>query len=60
MIELERLATAVWIRNREHVTDPREVAQRIHELKPHISLPDAEEADRLVTTALMLTPTPSP
>ena len=56
VIELERLATAVWIRNREHITDPREVAQRIHDLKPHISIPDAEEADQLVTTSLTLMP----
>lgn len=43
--ELERLATASWIRTQEGLTSPREVAKRLHALKPHISLTDAEMAD---------------
>jgi uncharacterized protein YwgA len=42
---LERLATAAWIRTREKIRDPDEVALRLHELKPHISLSDARQAD---------------
>jgi len=41
---LERLATAAWIRKREGVIDADQVARRLHELKPHISLAEAREA----------------
>jgi hypothetical protein len=44
--ELEPLATAVWIRTREGVVDPDDVATRLHQLKPHVALHDAENADR--------------
>lgn len=44
--ELERVATAAWIRRREKVADPRKVAQRLHELKPHVSVAEASAADR--------------
>lgn len=42
---LERLATAAWIRKREGVSDADLVDRRLHELKPHISLADARQAD---------------
>ena len=48
MLELERLATASWIRHQEYQTDPENVARRLHELKPHISLADAREADQVI------------
>jgi len=34
--DLEKLATASWIRRWEGKTDPQAVAKRLHELKPHI------------------------
>jgi uncharacterized protein YwgA len=42
---LERLATAAWIRSREGVGEPDEVARRLNELKPHIPLAEARQAD---------------
>jgi len=50
--QLERLATAAWIRTREAVEDPDEVAERLHQLKPHISLVEAREADQEVVAFL--------
>jgi hypothetical protein len=44
--ELERLASAAWIRIHEGKQDPQEVAVRLHELKPHVSIPEAERADQ--------------
>ena len=52
VVDLEKEATAVWIRNREGVVDTRKVAERMHGLKPHISTADAAVADRVVTTQL--------
>jgi uncharacterized protein YwgA len=49
---LERLATAAWIRTREGVEDQDMVASRLNELKPHISLQDARQADDEVRTFL--------
>jgi uncharacterized protein YwgA len=46
--ELERMATAAWIRTREEMTDPEEVANRLHELKPHVSPAEARKADAKV------------
>jgi len=43
--ELERLATASWIRYQERLDDPAEVARRLHFLKPHVSIVEAERAD---------------
>ena len=43
--DLERLATASWIRRQEGVTQPPEVARRLHSLKPHVSIEEAERAD---------------
>ena len=60
VIELERLATAVWIRNRDHIADHHEVALRINALKPHIKIPEAEAADQLVISTLNLMPKPTP
>lgn len=59
VVELERLATAVWIRNHDHITDHHEVARRINALKPHIKIPEAEAADQLVITTLNLMPKPT-
>jgi uncharacterized protein YwgA len=47
--DLERLASAVWIRSREGLGDSRLVAERIHQLKPHVSIADAEIADREIS-----------
>ncbi len=44
--ELERLATAAWVRSREAVTDAQEVATHVRELKPHVSLNEALQADQ--------------
>ena len=52
MLELERIATAAWIRTREKVEDPYAVAQRLNELKPHVSIEDAAKADRRVMSLL--------
>jgi hypothetical protein len=46
VVELEPLATAVWIRTREGIVQSDKVAMRLHELKPHVPLHDAENADR--------------
>jgi uncharacterized protein YwgA len=46
--DLERLATASWIRCQENVTNPAQVAERLHLLKPHVSIAEAERADREV------------
>ena len=43
--QLERLATAAWIRTRELTEDPDTVALRLNQLKPHISVKEAREAD---------------
>lgn len=50
--DLERLATASWIRHQEHVTKQADVAKRLNSLKPHISIADAERADDEITTWL--------
>lgn len=42
--ELEKLATAAWIRSQENIEETEQVAQRLHQLKPHISLPEARAA----------------
>jgi hypothetical protein len=42
--DLERIATAAWIRRREGIADTRKVAERLHQLKPHVSVADAEAA----------------
>ncbi len=43
--QLERLATAAWIRTQEGIREPDAVASRLHRLKPHVSLHQAREAD---------------
>jgi hypothetical protein len=50
--QLERLATAAWIRTRDEITDPEQVARRLHHLKPHVSLADARQADAEVQAFL--------
>jgi hypothetical protein len=58
VVELEKLATAFFITNRKPSMDLEDRAQRLVELKPHISLPDAlratEQVDRLVEKREML------
>ena len=50
--ELEPIATAAWIRVREQIDDPQYVAQRLRDLKPHISLPEVRWADKEVVKLL--------
>lgn len=50
--DLERLATASWIRYQEHATKAADVGKRLNALKPHISITDAERADAEVITWL--------
>jgi hypothetical protein len=52
--ELERIAAVVWVRSRERVWDRSQVAARVHELKPHIPVVDAQAADGLVMSSLKL------
>jgi hypothetical protein len=52
VLELERLATASWIRVRENVRSAPEVVKRLISLKPHIGAEDAEKADRDISTWL--------
>jgi uncharacterized protein YwgA len=52
VLELERLATASWIRVRESVGSSSEVVKRLISLKPHISAAEAEKADSDVSTWL--------
>ena len=42
--DLERLATAAWIRKREGVMENHKIAERLHELKPHIPIHEALRA----------------
>jgi len=53
--ELERLATAFFIAHRERIASVALRAQRLVELKPHISLPDArfacQQVDSLIERA---------
>ena len=44
ILELERLATASWIRTQEGVSDSASVAKRLHALKPQVRITDAQEA----------------
>jgi len=50
--QLERLATAAWIRTFLRIHEPEAVAQKLNALKPHIPLTDAYEADRDVIAFL--------
>lgn len=43
--ELERLATAAWIRSRENIRDTANVAARLNVLKPHVGKESAAQAD---------------
>jgi hypothetical protein len=45
VLELERIATAAWIRRCEKITESEAVAQRLNELKPHIPVVDGLAAD---------------
>jgi hypothetical protein len=44
--ELEPLATVAWIRTREGLVEPDAVVERLRQLKPHVGIREAEEADR--------------
>ncbi len=44
--QLERVATAAWIHRCERITAPQKVAERLHKLKPHVSIAEAKAADR--------------
>jgi uncharacterized protein YwgA len=50
--DLERLATAAWIRTHEEIADHEEVARRLNQLKPHIPLAEAQTADVEVLSLL--------
>jgi hypothetical protein len=50
--QLERLATAAWIRTRLGIQESDAVALKLTELKPHVSLSDALDADREVSAFL--------
>ena len=50
--DLERLATAAWIRSQENIEEAEQIAQRLHQLKPHISLDEARTACREVSQIL--------
>jgi hypothetical protein len=43
--DLERLATAAWIRINEGVAESQRIAARLNQLKPHVSLREAEAAN---------------
>lgn len=42
--DLERLSTAFYVASREGIMDPDERANRVVDLKPHVTLPDARAA----------------
>jgi uncharacterized protein YwgA len=44
VVELEKLATAFFIYNNENIEDAEEIAKRLNEIKPHVSIQDAERA----------------
>lgn len=44
VVELEKLATAFFIFNNENIEDPEEIAERLNEIKSHVSVKDAEKA----------------
>jgi len=52
--ELERLATAAWIRTHDGIKTREAVAVRLHSLKPHISLEDAMLADDTLTASKLV------
>ena len=44
VVELEKLATAFFVYNNENIEDAEEIAKRLNEIKPHVSIQDAEKA----------------
>ncbi len=50
--ELERLATAMWIRKRMGIEETDDVAVKLNELKPHVSISEAREADQEIVAFL--------
>lgn len=46
---LERWATAAWIRHREGVCETHEVAERLHQVKPHVGIVEGEQADKTIS-----------
>ena len=52
VLDLERLATASWIRQQERIIEPDKVAIRLNSLKPHISVEAGEAANAEVSAWL--------
>ena len=50
--DLERISTAFFIANREGISDVEERAERLVELKPHISVPEAQWASKYVESLI--------
>lgn len=46
--ELERLATALYVTDEEGLQTQRSRAERVHELKPHVSVEEASDAVKIV------------
>jgi len=44
VVELEKLATAFFINKKEEIKEINLIAKRLHEIKPHVSFQDAENA----------------
>lgn len=42
--DLEKLATALWVRKESPTADEADLAERIHEIKPHITTEEARSA----------------
>jgi predicted ATP-dependent serine protease len=48
VVDLERLATALYVTKEKSGQDVEARARRIHELKPHVSVEDAKKAVKTV------------
>lgn len=44
VVELEKLATAFFIYKKENLEDVNTIAKRLNEIKPHVTIQDAEKA----------------
>ena len=44
VVELEKLATAFFIYEKEDIKDVNSIAKRLNEIKPHVTIQDAETA----------------
>jgi hypothetical protein len=52
IMDLEKLATAAWVRVQEGLVSSSDVARRMHKLKPHVTLEQARIADQMVQELL--------